>query len=182
MSDWEKRPLSSSQLKYAALDAFVLLQIYDVVSNPNTGLRQAQLQSCLYSHDATGRQPSTRKSHRNRPTDAHPAQQPSSRQQPSDRGSPLLPVVPIVSQPSHPSTTCSQPTVPSSTSAMTFHSQAATERSRAPLVATQRQQGTADQSLFGDASRVSGGLALQECLQSHGLQSALRTHSSLGAG
>lgn len=29
MSDWEGRPLTRAQLHYAALDAHVLLQIYD---------------------------------------------------------------------------------------------------------------------------------------------------------
>jgi 3'-5' exonuclease len=31
-SDWGRRPLSALQLKYAALDAYVLLMIYDVIS------------------------------------------------------------------------------------------------------------------------------------------------------
>ena len=182
MTDWEKRPLSSKQLEYAALDAFVLLQIYDIVSNPNTGLRQAQLQSCLYSHHPHGRQPSTRNSHRNLPTDAQSAQQPSTSQQPSERASSSLPATSTVSQASNPSTIHSRSAVPSSTSATSFHSQAASEPSNASPVVTQQQQGTADQKLPGSTSRVSGGSALQECLQSHGLQSALRTHSSLGAG
>lgn len=178
MSDWEKRPLSSKQMEYAALDAFVLLQIYDIVSNPNTGLSQAQLQSCLYSHHAHGCQPSNRNPHRNLPT----AHQPSSCQQPSERESPPLPVVSPVTQLSNPCTICSRPSVPSSTTATSLHSQAASECSSAPSVAMHQQQATAEQKVSGSASRVPDTLSLQECLHSHGLQSALRMHSSLGAG
>lgn len=147
------------------------------MSNPNTGLSQAQLQSCLYSHHPHGRQPSTRTSNRGLPTDAHPTQQPSSRQQPSARESPPLPAISTVSQLSNTSTVRGHSSVPSSNAS--FHSLAASEPCGVPLVAMQQQQGAAES---GNASRVPDRLALQECLQSHGLQSALRTHTSLGAG
>lgn len=180
ISDWERRPLSSKQLEYAALDAFVLLQIYDVISNPNTGLSPGQLQSCLYSYHAHGRQHSPKNSHRNPPADSHPAPQAPSHQQPSE----MQPPPPLTaSQPSCPSTVRSHSPDPSSTTAPSFHSQAAQEPgSAAPVVAMQEQQGAGQQKQSGNKSRVAEGLTLQECLQSRGLQSALRTHSSLGAG
>lgn len=183
-SDWERRPLSSKQLEYAALDAFVLLQIYDVISNPNTGLSRGQLQSCLYSHHAGGRQHSPKKCHRSPPTDAHPAGQAPSHQQPSGRQSPPPMVVPTASQPSRdPSTVSSHYFGPSCTTAPSFHSQTASEPGGAPpVVLMQQQQGAAQQKQSGGTSRVAKGTVLQACLQRHGLQSALRTHSSLGAG
>ena len=33
MADWGRRPLSESQLRYAALDAFCLLEIHQVIAN-----------------------------------------------------------------------------------------------------------------------------------------------------
>ena len=33
MSNWENNPLRPSQLKYAAVDAFVLIQIYDYINS-----------------------------------------------------------------------------------------------------------------------------------------------------
>ena len=33
MSNWERRPLREAQLKYAALDAFVLIQIHDYIQS-----------------------------------------------------------------------------------------------------------------------------------------------------
>lgn len=56
MSNWERRPLSDKQLEYAALDAFVLLDIYDVIADPEKGLSQQQLQSLAYSYIGQKRQ------------------------------------------------------------------------------------------------------------------------------
>lgn len=178
MSDWEKRPLSAKQLEYAALDAFVLLQLFDVIFNPNTGLSRAQLHSCLYSHCAQGRQPGSK---RNLLSAAHSDQQLSSNQQPSEKEPVPLPAMLPVSQLSSPSTGSSHSLLPSTTTARTFHSQAAREPSSASSVAAY-QQGIAQQEQSGGISRVPDGPALQECLRSHGLQSAWRRHSSLGAG
>ena len=50
MSDWERRPLSDKQVEYAAMDAFVLLDIYDVIADPEKGLSQQQLQSLTYNY------------------------------------------------------------------------------------------------------------------------------------
>jgi ribonuclease D len=33
MSNWENKPLRKAQLKYAALDSFVLIQIHDFIQN-----------------------------------------------------------------------------------------------------------------------------------------------------
>lgn len=178
MSDWEKRPLSSRQLEYAALDAFVLLQLYDVISNPNTGLSQAQLQSCLYSHHA--QRPSPRRtSPRRLPKDTHPDQQISSQQHPPSQES--VPATLPVSHTSSPSRKSSHPSLPSTHSARQRHSRAAAEPSSAVAV-TAPWQGSAEQNGTVGSSGVTDRSALQECLQSHGLQSAMRTHSSLGAG
>ena len=56
MSDWERRPLTSKQTEYAALDAFVLLQIYDVITAPSHGLTQPQLEPFVYSYVGHKRQ------------------------------------------------------------------------------------------------------------------------------
>jgi len=40
MSDWDKRPLKPDQLTYAALDAFVLIQIFDSLRE-NAGKQNA---------------------------------------------------------------------------------------------------------------------------------------------
>ena len=44
MSNWSKRPLSTAQLKYAALDAYILIDITDVLAyklGMETGLGMA---------------------------------------------------------------------------------------------------------------------------------------------
>ena len=38
-SDWESRPLTEAQLRYAALDAFVLPRLWDAVQDASTGRR-----------------------------------------------------------------------------------------------------------------------------------------------
>ena len=43
MSNWNQRPLTEAQLKYAALDAFVLIQIHDYMQNQYGG-------SCIVSN------------------------------------------------------------------------------------------------------------------------------------
>ncbi len=55
MSDWEQRPLSSRQTEYAALDAFVLLQVYDAITG-GQGLTQQQLEPFVYSYTDQKRQ------------------------------------------------------------------------------------------------------------------------------
>lgn len=182
MSDWEKRPLSSRQLEYAALDAFVLLQIFNVISNPRTGLSQAQLLSCLHTHPAQRHHSSPRKPSPGKlPTDVHPLPQlPSGRQPSSQAAVPAtLPVSSITGAGA--STKSNHPSLSSTPSARQLHSQAASDSSSAASVAVP-WQGCAVQSGTGGSSGVSDGSALQECLDSHGLQYALRTHSSLGAG
>lgn len=54
MSDWERRPLSDRQLTYAALDAFVLLQIYDAIVG---SFSPQQLQPYLFTFNGTRAQP-----------------------------------------------------------------------------------------------------------------------------
>lgn len=180
MSDWEKRPLSSRQLEYAALDAFVLLQIFNVISNRQTGLSQAQLQSCLHSYPAQRPQSSPRKpSPRKLPADAHPLSQLPSGRQPSSQES--TPATLPVSSISGASTKSNHPSLSNTHSARLLHSQAAGDSSSAATVAVP-WQGCAEQSETGGSSGVADGSSLQECLESHGLQCALRTHSSLGAG
>ena len=56
MSDWERRPLSSKQTEYAALDAFVLLELYDAIAKPGQGLTQQQLEPFVYSFTDQKRQ------------------------------------------------------------------------------------------------------------------------------
>ena len=56
MSNWEQRPLSSKQVEYAALDAFVLVEIYDVITDPYQGLTQEQLDKLTYSFMGQARQ------------------------------------------------------------------------------------------------------------------------------
>ena len=54
MSDWERRPLSERQLTYAALDAFVLLQIYDAIVG---SFSAEQLQPYLFTFNGSRAQP-----------------------------------------------------------------------------------------------------------------------------
>ena len=42
--------MSEKQVEYAATDAFVLLEIYDVIADPEKGLSQQQLQSLTYNY------------------------------------------------------------------------------------------------------------------------------------
>lgn len=56
MSNWEQRPLSSKQIEYAALDALVLLDIFDVITRPQNGLKQQELQPLIYSYTGQRRQ------------------------------------------------------------------------------------------------------------------------------
>ena len=51
MSDWERRPLSSKQTEYAALDAFVLLELYSAITDPMQGLTQQQLEPHIYNYN-----------------------------------------------------------------------------------------------------------------------------------
>ncbi len=38
MTNWEKRPLTKEQLEYAALDAFILLKIHDLIQTKCSSL------------------------------------------------------------------------------------------------------------------------------------------------
>ena len=51
MSDWERRPLSSRQLTYAALDAFVLLQIVEAITHGEPAITSQQLQQFTFTYD-----------------------------------------------------------------------------------------------------------------------------------
>ena len=57
MSDWERRPLSSKQTEYAALDAFVLLELYSAITDPAQGLAQQQLEPYIYNYSSQKLQP-----------------------------------------------------------------------------------------------------------------------------
>lgn len=62
MSDWGRRPLSSRQLTYAALDAFVLLQIVEAITQGGSALSQQQLQQFLFTCSAQNPQTSSQHS------------------------------------------------------------------------------------------------------------------------
>ena len=68
MSDWERRPLSDRQLTYAALDAFVLLQIFDAITQGKDAINQQQLQQFISTYSAQGPQHST---HHSRVSPSH---------------------------------------------------------------------------------------------------------------
>lgn len=58
MSDWERRPLSSRQLTYAALDAYVLLQIVEAITHEEPAITSQQLQQFTFTYD--GHRPQSR--------------------------------------------------------------------------------------------------------------------------
>ena len=171
MSDWERRPLSSKQLEYAALDAFVLLEIYDEISHPNRGLSQAQLGLFMYSH---GHQKRRRNSSKGLPPDAAPEQQPAKELDNETALPARLPASPLTAS-NH------SPHLSSKATGRSADSRDASDQSM--LHPTAGHQGrSGEQSLADSAVTMAEGFPLQECLHSHGLQAAVRSHPSSGAG
>ena len=172
MSDWERRPLSSKQLEYAALDAFVLLEIYDVISHPNQGLSQAQLGLSMYSYS---HQKWRRNSSKGLLPDDVPERQQHAKQLDNE------PAVPAI-LPASLSTARNHSTRLSSTaSARSGDGQYATGHAMLHSTAGQ-QEGREEQLHIDQAVAMTEGSPLQECLQRHGLQTAVRSHPTSGAG
>ncbi|KAK9829035.1 hypothetical protein WJX72_003549 [[Myrmecia] bisecta] len=73
VSDWEKRPLTAKQLAYAALDAHVLVQLYDAMTSGSAGLTRQQLLGSVFDFKAL-REPAGTAHKRARDSDAEEAQ------------------------------------------------------------------------------------------------------------
>ena len=182
MSDWERRPLSSKQTEYAALDAFVLLELYDAITKPGQGLTQQQLEPFLYSFTGQKRQ-------RTASISTNPAKQPSTSDQQHKQHAPQPDACNSAEHSSQPdqgdsaesangnlcpadqlkSLHNSSPGGPVSTSA-----QVQAQRSVQPQVplATKPE---------GQAVALSAGSPLQQCLHRHGVEGAVKSFPS-GAG
>lgn len=182
MSDWERRPLSIKQTEYAALDAFVLLDLYDAIVEPSQGLTQQQLEPFLYSftdqkRQQTGsnasnlaKQPSTstqqHKQHALQPDaciSAEPSSQPDQGDSAETADGKLCPADQLQTLQN------SSLDGPVSTSA-----QVLTQRPiqpQAPLANKSERQAVA----------LSTGSPLQQCLHKHGLEGVVKSFPS-GAG
>jgi hypothetical protein len=177
MSDWERRPLSSKQTEYAALDAFVLLELYDAIAKPSQGLTQQQLEPFLYSFT----------DQRTGSIASNPAKQPSASIHQHKQHVPQQDACISAEHSSRPDQDDSAETAdgkirpadqlkslqnsgldgPVSTSA-----QVQAQRSvqpQAPLVANEPE---------GQAFALSAGSPLQQCLHRHGLEGVVKSFSS----
>ncbi len=184
MSDWERRPLSSKQTEYAALDAFVLLELYDAIAKPGQGLTQQQLAPFLYSFTDQKRQRTG-----SIMSSASDAKQPSTSDQQHKQHDPQPDACSSVEHSSPPDQNDSAETAngnlcpadqlkslqnsslggPVSTSA-----QVQAPRSVQPQVPLAIKPG-------GQAIALSAGSPLQQCLHRHGLEGAVKSFPS-GAG
>jgi len=182
MSDWERRPLSSKQTEYAALDAFVLLELYDAIAKPGQGLTQQQLEPFLYSFTDQKRQ-------RTASIASNPAKQPSTSVQQHKQHAPLPDACSSVEHSSQADQGDSAANAdgnlcpadqleslqnssldgPVSTSA-----QVQAHRSVQP-------QAPLANKPEGQAVALSAGSPLQQCLNRHGLEGAVKSFPS-GAG
>ncbi|KAL0033286.1 hypothetical protein WJX77_001863 [Trebouxia sp. C0004] len=179
MSDWEHRPLSSKQTEYAALDAFVLLDLYDVIAKPSQGLTQQQLEPFLYSFTDQKRQR----------TGSNPAKQPpTSTQQHKQHAPPQDACISAegFSRPDQSDTaqTADGNSCPADQVKSLQNSNLDGPASTSAQV--QAQRSVQPQALLankpeGQAVALSAGSPLQQCLHRHGLEGIVKAFPS-GAG
>ena len=182
MSDWERRPLSIKQTEYAALDAFVLLELYDAVAKPGQGLTQQQLEPFLYSFTDQKRQ-------RTGSIASNPAKQPSTSFQRHKEHAPQPDACISAEHSSAPDQGDSAETAdgnlcPADQLKSLQKSSLDGPVSTSAQVQAQRPvqpQATLANEPEGQAVALSAGSPLQQCLYRHGLEGVVKSFPS-GAG